>query len=512
MTLKGVVVMPIRRPTIAELQKIAHNLNMNFSDAELKDYLELMEGNFQAYDDLEDMEENLPEVKYPRSGSSWPTPEDNVFNAWYVKTDIKGSSSGKLSGKRIVLKDNICLAGVPMMNGASTLRGYVPDIDATIVTRILDASGTIVGKANCEYFCLSGGSHTCANGPIHNPWRKGFIAGGSSSGCSVLVSTQEVDMAIGCDQGGSIRIPSALCGTYGMKPTFGLVTYTGIMPIEATLDYAGPITSTVADNALLLEVIAGVDEFDPRQKTIIGGNYTQALEVGIKNFKIGVLSEGFQLTNMEPDVADKVIIASEKLRKLGATVENVSIPQHASAMAIWTPIILEGLQMQMMHGNATGFNWKGLYNTSLLLKHKHWREQADDLSPSLKISMLVGEYSLQNFSGYYYAKAQNLSRKLTAAYDKIFQSYDLLLMPTLPIKAKPIPDEDASLSIIIQRAFEMIGNTAPFNVTGHPAMTIPCGLSDGLPIGMMLVAPKWKECSIYSVAHSFEQCGDWRSF
>ena len=512
MTLKGVVVMPIRRPTIAELQKIAHNLNMNFSDAELKDYLELMEGNFQAYDDLEDMEENLPEVKYPRSGSSWPTPEDNVFNAWYVKTEIKGSSSGKLSGKRIVLKDNICLAGVPMMNGASTLRGYVPDIDATIVTRILDASGTIVGKANCEYFCLSGGSHTCANGPIHNPWRKGFIAGGSSSGCSVLVSTQEVDMAIGCDQGGSIRIPSALCGTYGMKPTFGLVTYTGIMPIEATLDYAGPITSTVADNALLLEVIAGVDELDPRQKITLGGNYTQALGVGIKNFKIGVLSEGFQLTNMEPDVADKVIIASEKLRKLGATVENVSIPQHASAMAIWTPIILEGLQMQMMHGNATGFNWKGLYNTSLLLKHKHWREQADDLSPSLKISMLVGEYSLQNFSGYYYAKAQNLSRKLTAAYDKIFQSYDLLLMPTLPIKAKPIPDEDASLSIIIQRAFEMIGNTAPFNVTGHPAMTIPCGLSDGLPIGMMLVAPKWKESSIYSVAHSFEQCGDWRSF
>jgi len=504
--------MPIPRPTLVELREIATKLNMSFSDAELKDYFELMDGNFKAYDDLEDMEENLPEIKYPRSEATQPTPENNLLNAWYVKTEIKGSSTGKLSGKRIVLKDNICLAGVPMMNGASTLRGYVPDIDATIVTRILDASGTIAGKANCEYFCLSGGSHTCANGPIHNPWRKGYIAGGSSSGCSVLVSKQEVDMAIGCDQGGSIRIPSALCGTYGMKPTYGLVPYTGIMPIEATLDYAGPITGTVADNALLLEVIAGFDELDPRQRATIGGNYSQALEVGISNFKIGVLSEGFQLANMEPDVAEKVIIASDRLRKLGAIVEEVSIPQHASAMAIWTPILLEGLQMQMMHGNATGFNWKGLYNTSLLLKHMHWREHADELSQSLKLSMLVGEYSLQKFSGYYYAKAQNLSRKLTAAYDKMFESYDLLLMPTLPIKAKPIPDENASLSIIIQRAFEMIGNTAPFNATGHPAMTIPCGLSDGLPIGMMLVAPKWQESSIYSAAYAFEQSGDWKTF
>ena len=143
------------------------------------------------------------------------------------------------AGKTIVLKDNISLAGVPMMNGASTLEGYIPDIDATIVTRILDAGGTIVGKAHCEYFCLSGGSHTNATGPCHHPHKMGYSAGGSSSGSGALVASGEVDMAMGGDQGGSIRMPAAYCGCYGLKPTHGLVPYTGVMPIETTIDQIG---------------------------------------------------------------------------------------------------------------------------------------------------------------------------------------------------------------------------------------------------------------------------------
>ena len=178
---------------------------------------------------------------------------------------IKGAASGKLAGKTIALKDNICLAGVPMMNGASTLEGYTPDIDATIVTRILDAGGTIVGKTHCEYFCFSGGSHTNATGPVHNPHSMGYSAGGSSSGSGVVVATGEADMAIGGDQGGSIRIPASFCGIYGMKATHGLVPYTGVMPIEITLDHTGPMTRNVRDNALLLEVLAGADGLDPRQ-------------------------------------------------------------------------------------------------------------------------------------------------------------------------------------------------------------------------------------------------------
>src|SRR6202012_5737058 len=190
-------------------------------------------------------------------------------------------------------KDNVCLAGVPMMNGASTLEGYTPDVDATIVTRILDAGGTILGKAHCEFFCLSGGSHTGALGPVHNPHKQGYSAGGSSSGSGALVAAGEVDMAIGGDQGGSIRIPSSFSGIYGMKGTHGLVPYTGVMPIEVTIDHTGPMTRNVRDNALLLEVLAGADGLDPRQGTPKVSNYTEALGGGAKGLRIGVVKEGF---------------------------------------------------------------------------------------------------------------------------------------------------------------------------------------------------------------------------
>ena len=182
-----------------------------------------------------------------------------------MKTSIKGRPGGKLAGRRIALKDNVCLAGVPMMIGADILEGYVPDVDATIVERILDAGGEIAGKAVCEYYCVSGGSHTSATGPVQNPRKPGYSAGGSSSGSAALVAAGDVDMAIGGDQAGSIRIPASHCGIVGLKPTYGLVPYTGIAPLEITLDTCGPMTADVRDNALLLEVIAGPDGIDSRQ-------------------------------------------------------------------------------------------------------------------------------------------------------------------------------------------------------------------------------------------------------
>ncbi len=361
-----------------------------------------------------------------------------------MKTTIKGAARSKLAGKTIAVKDNICAAGVPMMNGASTLEGYVPNTDATVVTRILDAGGTILGKVHCEYFCFSGGSHTGAAGPVHNPHKMGYSAGGSSSGSAVVVATGEVDMALGGDQGGSIRIPSAFSGTYGMKGTHGLVPYTGIMPIEVTLDHTGPMTSNVHDNALLLEVIAGADGLDPRQYAPKTHPYTKALDKGVKDLRIGVVNEGFEHANSEKDVDAKVKAGAELFRKLGATVEEISVPMHAAGTAIWLPIAAEGATEFMMKGNAMGTNWRGLYTTTLLNAHSAWRHRADELSDSLKITMLLGQYFTKHYRGHFYAKAQNLSRKLrppplTAALDK----HDLLLMPALPMKATPLPPPDA---------------------------------------------------------------------
>jgi amidase len=504
----------VRRPTLEQMQDIVSSLHLSMSQGEVAEYLEVLEGTFQAYDRVNQLPDYLPPVRYPRTPGYRPGANENPLNAWAVKTEVRGAAHGPLSGKRVVLKDNVCLAGVPMMNGASTLEGYVPDIDATVVTRILDAGGTIVGKAHCEYFCLSGGSHTSALGPVHNPYKYGYSAGGSSSGCAALVAAGEVEMAIGGDQGGSIRMPACYSGCYGMKATHGLVPYTGVMPIEATIDHAGPMTATVADNALLLEVIAGADGLDPRQYDVQVEkySYTTGLGRGVSGMRIGMVTESFGWPASEPDVDAKVREAAERLRAAGAIIEPVSIPMHRDGGAIWTPIALEGLMAQMMHGNGMGFNWKGLYTTSLLDAHANWRARADELSRTLKISMLAGEYFIKHHRGHFYAKAQNLGRLLRKTYDDVLARYDLLLMPTLPMKATPLPPANAPLALWCQRGFEMLPNTCPFDVTGHPAMNIPCGMSDGLPVGMMLVGKHYAETTIYRAAHAFEQLGDWRNF
>ena len=501
----------VKLPSVETLREVAAELGMTMSEDELAQHQAALSGSFAAYNLLDQMPDEVPEVRYPRTPGRRPVGEENKYNAWYVKSTVEGAASGKLKGKKIVLKDNICLAGVPMMNGASTLEGYVPDIDASVVARILDAGGTIVGKAVCEYFCFSGGSHTSATGPVHNPRRMGYSAGGSSSGSSALVAAGEVPMALGGDQGGSIRMPASFCGVYGMKPTHGLVPYTGIMPIELTIDHTGPITATVEDNALLLEVLAGPDGLDPRQYGAKSKPYRDVLGHGVSGLRIGVVEEGFGHPQSMAASDAVVRAAAERFKGLGAVVETVSVPMHRPGSAIWLAVAAEGATVQMMQGNGFGFNWQGLYVTSLLDFHANWRDRADELSDSLKNTMLLGHYMVSRHRGHYYAKAQNLVRRLRAAYDTTLAQYDLLLMPTLPMTATPLPKPHAPVSEIIQRAFEILPNTAPFDCTHHPAMSLPCGKVDGLPVGMMLVGKLYDEETIYRAAAAFENGVDWTS-
>ena len=501
--------MPITRPTKEDVAQLGTDLHLKLTSDEVSEFHSLMGGMFDAYDLIDAMPNPVPPVEFPRTPGARPSADQNKLGAWACKTEVNGAPEGKLSGKTIVLKDNVALAGVPMMNGSSTLEGFIPAADATIVTRILEAGGTIAGKAVSEHFCLSGGSHTSDPGPVHNPHRHGYSAGGSSSGSAALVAAGEVDMAIGGDQGGSIRIPSSFCGTYGMKPTHGLVPYTGVMPIEATIDHTGPITANVADNALFLEILAGADGRDPRQYAPKTDDYTAALGKGVKGMKIGILTEGFDFPNMDPAVADKARSAAERFRALGAEVSEVSLPEHHIAGAAWNPITLEGFTAQMMHGNGMGFNWKGQYDVGLLDAHSGWRDRADDLSATMKICMMVGQWGLSHYRGRYYAKSQNIALSIKPAYDALLDEYDILLMPTLPITAQPLPGKDASITEIVARAFEMTNTTCPFDITGHPAMSIPCGMIDGLPVGLMLVAGDYREATIYQAASAYEADGDW---
>jgi amidase len=502
--------MAVQAPTPHQLKEVAGEMGLSLTDADVDSFIALIRPSVAAYNVVDAMPDNLPPVKYPRTPGARPGRDENKHNAWYVKTTVNGAATGKLKGKRVVLKDNIMLAGVPMMNGAATLEGYMPDIDATVVQRILDAGGTIIGKAHCEFYCLSGGSHTGAAGPVHNPHKMGYSAGGSSSGSAVLVALGEADMALGGDQGGSIRMPASFCGIYGLKPTHGLVPYTGIMPIEIFVDHTGPMTGNVADNALLLEVIAGADGYDPRQYNVQTHAYTEALKHGVKGMKIGVVKEGFMQATAERDVNDKVRAAANKLESLGASVVEVSIPWHMLGPAIWMPIGVEGLTQTMMWGDGYGVSRPDLYVTSLMDFHRRWRTRANELSETTKLFTLFGTYIRKYYGSRYYGKAMNINRLLTAAYDAALAQHDLLLMPTTPIKATPLPPPDAPRELVVERALNMTSNTMPFDITHHPAMAIPCGMSDGLPVSMMLVGRHFDEPAIYRAAAAFEQSGDWK--
>jgi amidase len=500
--------MSAKMPTLQDLASIADSLSFTLSEQDLESFRELMTGSLASYARLDELTEPSLPVKYPRTPGYRPQPEANPLNAWYWRTEIKGAPSGLLAGKTVAIKDNVCVAGVPMMNGCSVLEGYVPEIDATVVTRILDAGGTILGKAVCENLCLSGGSHTTALGPVRNPYDPTRTTGGSSSGSAALVAIGEVDMAIGGDQGGSIRMPSCWSGICGHKPTYGLVPYTGAFPIELTLDHVGPMARTFSDVALLLEAIAGPDGLDPRQSAGLKGEvYTKALNGNVKGLRLGIVQEGFGWPELsEKDVDESVRNAAQQFTKLGAEVKTMSIPWHRDGIHLFTPIAAEGATMLMVLGNSMGTNWKGHYTTSLLDAYARGRlTRANDLSETVKLFTMLGKYMQDRYHGRYYAKAQNLVRPLTAAYDAALREVDLLVMPTLPLKATKIPAPDASREEYVQRALEMIVNTCPFDMTGHPASTVPCGLSDGLPVGMMLVGRIGEDATVLRAADAFQR-------
>src|SRR5688500_10551568 len=245
--------MAVRPPDKDEVGALARSYGMTLSETALETYTMLVGGTFSSYDAVEELYSGMTPRPPAVREATRPDDADNALGAWYVRTDIHGADHGPLAGRTVAVKDNIEVAGVPMMNGSHTLEGFVPSRDATVVSRLLQAGASVAGKAVCEDLCFSGGSHTSVTGPVRNPWDPARTTGGSSSGSAALVAAGEVDLALGGDQGGSIRMPSAFCGIVGHKPTHGLVPYTGAFPIEMTLDHLGPMTRTVADAAAMLD-------------------------------------------------------------------------------------------------------------------------------------------------------------------------------------------------------------------------------------------------------------------
>src|SRR6201987_1539730 len=419
--------MVVRVPTLEQINDLGSDFGLVLTADEAASFQQAFKGPLASYGRLDELVPPALAPVAPRSPGYRPPPSENPYGAWYWKTNIETASEGLLSGKRVAIKDNICVAGVPMMNGSALLEGYVPEIDATVVTRILAAGGTVAGKAACEDLCFSGASHTC---------------GGSGA----LVASGEVPMALGGDQGGSIRTPSSWCGVYGLKPTWGLVPTTGSMPISYSVDHCGPMGATVEDVARLRAVIAGHDGWDTRTIAARTGDYMAALGKPARGLRVGILREGFGHPESDPAVNDKVRQGIEALAKIGVESAEISVPWHLDGPHVWSGIILEGAAEMMLKGYGVGNNIHGYYPLSMQEAFaRGMGTRINDVSPTVKLVLMLGEYMHRNYHGRYHSKAQNLRVLLRQAYNAALEKYHALVMPTIPFTATPIPPPDAPL-------------------------------------------------------------------
>jgi amidase len=416
---------------------------------------------------------------------------DDRFNCWRVKATVPGAAAGPAFGKRVGVKDNIAVAGLPMTNGSRHF-SVTPHADALVVARLLAAGATVIGKTSCEAFASSGGSHFNDFGAVCNPRAPHRTSGGSSSGSAAAVAAGECDWALATDQGGSTRVPAAFCGVVGLKPTWGLVPYDGAIPVEATLDHIGLLTATVADNRRMLEVVAGEERAsrpapDPR------------------SLRIGVVEEGFGHPNSEPAVDTAVREAAATFARVGCQVETISIPEHRASRTVFAGIVCSGAAAQLLAGSSYPLNARGPYDLDVMRAHRRLLAEGAPLPDTLLSLLLAGGLALASDGGLSYARAQHAARGLRAAYDDTLDRYDLLLMPTVPMRAPKLVGPDADRAVRLERAVDMFANCSAFNVTGHPALSVPCGPPGELPVGMMLLARHFHEGVLHAAGETYEQ-------
>ena len=408
-----------------EVVSLASKAGISVPEQHIDDFAKLLGAFDQSIKTMLEEEDYIPKpdlTKYPRSDIH--IPDDTDKGGWATKCTAKclEPKTNLLEGKTVALKDNIALAGVRCTNGTSAL-DWTPALDATIATRIMDAGGTITGKATCENACLEGVSDTSCTGKVHNPYADNYSCGGSSSGSGRLVATGSVDMAIGCDQGGSIRIPSSCCGLVGLKPTWGLVPYTGIISFECAIDHAGPMAKTVPDTALLLEVIAGPDGIDDRQPPYLPPGtleYHSQLKSWLSStpdanplsgIKVGVLKEGFEIPNMDPNIHKLCTSAVSKLKDLGAEITDVSIPTHFAASLVWMCSISIAGTRQGFFADMSGRKQLYMIDRILASGQPMSQETFDALGPGAQNCYIRYLYLIEKYGPQVHAKCSNLQRK-----------------------------------------------------------------------------------------------------
>lgn len=506
--LKSMAIWPnnLRPPTVEELQTISEMHHLSLTDEEIEDFRELIAEKMGMYKRLAELEAPEPKTEFT-DRKRVSANESDPHNAFVTRCKIPGADDGILSGMSVAVKDNIAVAGVEMTNGSIVLDGYVPTQDATVVDAVLNAGGTVIGKTNMDSWAVSGTGELNSYGPITNPHDSDYLAGGSSGGSAVAVVEGKADLALGTDQAGSIRVPSAWCGCVGLKPTFGLVPYTGAVGMGYRFDHVGPMARTVETVATAMDAITVPDEGDPRQGHLPDTSYRDGLDAEF-DVQVGRLVEGF--TGGEDAVNETVANALESFEDDTVSMTESSVPLHEDGPLIHLGVATESITANV-RDEGVGRYARGFYDTQWLREFANTRRtRAEDFPPTLKLSILTGQYMSDRYKSYYHAKSQNLAQRLTTAYDEALSEVDVLAMPTTPVTPFEYePGLSGKELVRHAQGKEQRGkNTMPFNMTGHPALSVPCGTVDGLPVGVMFVGRRGEDDTVLDVGARFEEAID----
>ena len=411
---------------------------------------------------------------------------------------LRGEELPPLAGIPVAIKDNICTKSIPTTCASKIINGFNPAYDATVIERLKKANMVIIGKTNMDEFAMGSSTENSAFGPTHNPWDLQRAPGGSSGGSAAVVASCEATLAIGSDTGGSIRQPASFCGVVGMKPTYGLISRYGLIAFASSLDQIGPLSKDVRDCALLLNVLAGYDPKDSTSINIDLPDYTKFLTTDIAGMKIGIPKEYF-CEGLDPGVEKRIQESIAVFSGLGAECVDISLPHTKYAIAVYYILATSEASSNLARYDGVQYGYRAEEAENLLDMYRLTR--SNGFGAEVKRRIMLGTYALS--SGYYdayYLQAQRVRTLIKNDFEEGFKKCDIILTPTSPTVAFKLGEKiDDPLKMYISDIF-----TISANLAGIPGISVPCGLSDGLPVGLQLLGPVFGEGKILQAAYSYE--------
>ncbi|MCI6153259.1 MAG: Asp-tRNA(Asn)/Glu-tRNA(Gln) amidotransferase subunit GatA [Fusobacterium perfoetens] len=416
----------------------------------------------------------------------------------------RGEKVGYLAGVPVAIKDNMVSLNDPATSCSKILEGYEGIYDATVVTKLKEADAIIIGKTNMDEFAMGGSTKTSCYKLTKNPWDLSKVPGGSSGGAASSVAAQQCFISLGSDTGGSIRQPASFCGVVGLKPTYGRVSRYGLMAFASSLDQIGPLAKNVEDIALAMNVIAGYDDYDATVSKLEVPDYTEFLGKDIKGIKIGVPKEYF-VDGMNEDIKRVMFEALDKLKELGAEIVDISLPH--TKYALPTYYVLAPAEASANLARFDGIRYGYRSKNAKDINDLYVKSRSEGFGSEVKRRIMIGTYVLSaGFYDAYFKKAQKVRALIKSDFDKAFESVDMIFTPVAPSTAFSLDAVKTPLELYLEDIFTLSANLA-----GVPGLSIPAGLSNGLPVGMQLLGKYFEEGKLLSVGSAFEKIrGEWK--